>query len=70
VALEREVALAPLVERELVLKARAAAAAHAHAQTRDRGILRLGGQKLVDLLGTLVAQRDHRFPKYSAARGG
>ena len=25
----------------------------------------LGGEELVHLLGTLVGDRDHRFPKYS-----
>ena len=64
-ALEDGVALALLIEGQLVLKARAAAAAHAHAQARDRGVLLLRGEELVHLLGALVAQGDHRFPKYS-----
>ena len=66
VALERQVALALLVERELVLKARAASPAHAHAQAGEGRVLGLGGEELVDLFGALVAQRDHRFRKYSA----
>ena len=40
-------------------------AAHTHTQTRHDHIALLCGEKLVDLLCTLIANRDHRFPKYS-----
>ena len=59
VALEHDVALALLVERQLVLESRAAAAAHAHAQPRDAHIRLLAGEEVVHLLGALVSYRDH-----------
>src|SRR5665213_891589 len=65
VALEHDVAVALLVERELILKARAAAPAHTYAQARHVHVGVLRGEELLDLLGTLVANGDHRFPKYS-----
>src|SRR3954471_22076896 len=75
VALEDHVAVALLVEGELILKARAAAAAHTDAQPGGCGRLALTGEKLLDLLGTLVREVDalglvcdflaHRFTKYS-----
>src|ERR1035441_4417514 len=60
VALEDDVALALLVEGELVLEARASPAAHAHAQPGHAHVRLLGGEKLVHLLGALVCDLDHR----------
>src|SRR4051794_3569867 len=75
VALEDHVTVAVLVERELVLEARAASTPHADAQAGRRRSIALAGEKLLDLLGALVAERDslgfvgdflcHRFTKYS-----
>ena len=53
-ALEDDVAVALLVERELILEARAATAAHAHAQPCHAHVGLLGGEELVHLLGALV----------------
>ncbi len=52
--LEDVVAVALVVEGELVLEARAAAAAHADAQAGGRDVGALGGQELPDLLGALA----------------
>src|SRR6202008_929092 len=59
VALEHDVAVALLVECELILKARAAAAANAHAKPGEAHVCVLPGQELLNLLGALVADRDH-----------
>src|SRR3954471_12297721 len=74
-ALEDHVAFALLVEGELILEPRAASTAHADPQAGRRRLFALAGEKLLDLLGALVAERDslglvgdflcHRFTKYS-----
>ena len=67
-ALEDGVGVALLVEGELVLEARAAAAAHADPQAREGHVGVLRGEELAHLLGSLVGDRDHCYPKYSARR--
>ena len=52
--LEDRVAVALLVEGELVLEARAAAAAHADAQAGRRTASSLASEELLDLLGALA----------------
>src|SRR3954453_4876374 len=57
--LEDRVAVAVLVEGEVVLKARATAAPYAHAQAGGLDVRALRGDELTHLLGALVGQRDH-----------
>ena len=58
VVLEDGVAVALLVEGELVLEARAAAARRRRADRRDYGFGALGRQELADLLGALLGEGD------------
>ena len=67
-ALEDGVVLALLVEGELVLEARAAASAHPDAQPRERHVGTLGVKELAHLVGSLVGECNHRYPKCSEAR--
>src|SRR5207248_1575810 len=57
IVLEHEVAVALLVERELVLEPGAAAPANGHPETRVRMLL--DGEQCADLLGCDVGQRYH-----------
>src|SRR3954453_5005456 len=57
--LEDRVAVALLVEGEVVLKARATAAPDAHAQIGGLDVRALRGDELPHLFGALVGQRDH-----------
>src|SRR3954453_23741715 len=76
VVLEDRVALALVVEGEVVLEPRAAAAAHADAQAGKGKVAVLGVQELADLLGARLGEMDalgvvgdlrraHRFTKCS-----
>src|SRR3954452_11340626 len=76
VVLEDRVAVALVVEGEVVLEAGAAAAAHADAQAGERQVGVLGLQELADLLGARLGEEDalcvvgdlrraHRFTKCS-----
>src|ERR687887_2481654 len=56
--LEDRIAVALLVEGELILEARAAAAAHADAQAGTGEVQALRVEELADLLGALVGERD------------
>ena len=59
VVLEDRVAVALLVERQVVLEARAAATAHAHPQAGRLHVGVLAGEELAYLLGALVGDGDH-----------
>ena len=65
VALEDSIALALLVEGQLVLEARAAAPTDPDAQSRKGHVGTLGVEELAHLLGSLVGELNHCYPKCS-----